>query len=221
MSGDSQDQKPKIFPAPNGPLIYFTDFTPQKIQGLEGDQGQAYEAPKGTSLCRCGGSENKPFCDGSHGRIHFSERKETDGHLDKRKNYEGARIVIHDNRGICSHSSFCVDGLPAVFDRDKRPWIDPNGASVEEIIAFIEKCPSGALSYSMEGVEHRDLERPPKVIVSKDGPYYIEGGVEVVSDEPRAQEVSVEHCALCRCGSSKNKPFCDGTHKEIGFKDSE
>jgi CDGSH-type Zn-finger protein len=78
MSGDSKDPKPQIHPAPNGPLIYFTNFAPQKIQGLEGDQGQNYEAPKGTSLCRCGDSENKPFCDGSHGRIiSASARKPT------------------------------------------------------------------------------------------------------------------------------------------------
>jgi ferredoxin len=112
-------------------------------------------------------------------------------------------------------------GCPGCSTGTIGPGSIPNGASVEEIIACIEKCPSGALSYSIEGVEHRDLERPPKVIVAQDGPYYIEGGVEVVGAEPRAKEVSLEHCALCRCGSSKNKPFCDGTHKEVGFKDPE
>jgi CDGSH-type Zn-finger protein len=219
MSDDKGDPKPLIHPAPNGPLMYITNLAPHKVVGLEGDEGQTYEANEYTALCRCGGSENKPLCDGSHGANHFNERKETDGHLDRRKNYEGARIIIHDNRGICSHSSICVDELPGVFDTDKRPWIDANGAGVEEIIATVEKCPSGALSYTIEGVEHRDYDRPPKVIVVKDGPYYLEGWVEVEGTEPRAEEVSIEHCAVCRCGSSKNKPFCDGTHKDIGFKD--
>ena len=219
MGEDSQNPKPQIHTAPNGPLLYVTDFTMGKVEGLEGDQGQTYEAGAHTALCRCGGSENKPLCDGAHGTIRFNERKETDGHLDRRKNYQGEKIVIHDNRGICSHSSFCVDQLPSVFNPGRRPWIDAHGATAEEIIATIEKCPSGALSYSIEGKEHRDLERPPKLIVAKDGPYYIEGGVEMVGHEPRAEAVSTEHCAVCRCGSSKNKPFCDGAHKDIGFKD--
>jgi CDGSH-type Zn-finger protein len=106
-----------------------------------------------------------------------------------------------------------------VFKLGEEPWIDPNGASKDEIITTIEKCPSGALSYSLEGVEHRDQEREPLVTVSKDGPYFVTGGIQIVGHENRAEEVSNEHCTLCRCGSSKNKPFCDGTHWQIGFKD--
>ncbi len=167
---------------------------------------------------RCSASENKPFCDGSHGKIRFSERKETDGHLDKRKDYVGKEITIHDNRGICSHAGYCSDCLPSVFKYRSSPWIDPDGASKEEIIETINKCPSGALSYSIKGKEYRE-EREPEVQVSKDGPYQVTGNIEIVGHKNRAQEVSEEHCTLCRCGSSKNKPFCDGTHYEIGFKD--
>ena len=211
--------KPQVIPLPNGPLYYFTDFTPHPVAGLSGDQGQTYSHPSGVALCRCGESAGKPFCDGSHGAIHFNERKESDGHMDRRKSYQGQKIVIHDNRHICSHAGYCVNELPGVFDRCARPWVNPDGAEVAAIIAVIEKCPSGALSYSIEGVEHRDLEREPTVIVTQDGPYCLVGGVEVVGHEPRAQEVSQEHCTLCRCGSSRNKPFCDGNHAEIGFKD--
>jgi CDGSH-type Zn-finger protein len=75
------------------------------------------------------------------------------------------------------------------------------------------------LSYSANGVEHRDLDREPMVKVSKDGPYYVSGNIEVVGHEPRAEEVSTEHATLCRCGHSKNKPFCDGTHWSVEFKD--
>ena len=211
--------KPQIIPLPNGPLYFFTDFTPQPIPGLRGENGQTYASPKGAALCRCGGSENKPLCDGSHGALHFSDRKESDGHRDRRKSYPGARLVIHDNRHVCSHSGICTHELPGVFDRLARPWINPDGAEAAAIIATIERCPSGALSYSVEGVEHRDLAREPEVIVASDGPLCLVGGVEVVGHEPRAVEVSSEHCTLCRCGSSRNKPFCDGNHAEIGFKD--
>jgi len=92
---------------------------------------------------------------------------------------------------------------------------------VEEIIRTVEKCPSGALSYSLDGVEHRDPDRDPLITVLKDDPYCVTGGIEVVGHESRAEAVSNEHCTLCRCGSSKNKPFCDGTHWEIGFTDGD
>ena len=209
----------QIIPLPNGPYYYFTDFEPKLIDGIVNSRGEELRNLKGAALCRCGASNNKPFCVGTHGEIGFSDRKETDGHLDKRMNYVGKEITIHDNRGICSHVGFCTDSLPSVFKLGEEPWIDPNGASKEEIITTIEKCPSGALSYSLEDIEHRDQERDPLITVSKDGPYFVTGTIQIVGHENRAEEVSNEHCTLCRCGSSKNKPFCDGTHWNIGFKD--
>jgi CDGSH-type Zn-finger protein len=209
----------QIIPLPNGPYYYFTDFEPKVIEGVVNSRGEELRNLKGAALCRCGASDNKPFCVGAHGEIGFSDRKETGGQLDKRVNYVGKEITIHDNRGICSHVGFCTDSLPSVFKLGEEPWIDPNGASKVEIITTIEKCPSGALSYSLEGVEHRDLEREPLVTVSNDGPYFVTGGIQIVGHDNRAEEVSNEHCTLCRCGSSKNKPFCDGTHWQIGFKD--
>ncbi len=209
----------QIIPLPNGPYYYFTDFEPKVIDGIVNSRGEELRNLKGAALCRCGASDNKPFCVGAHGEIGFSDRKETDGHLDKRVNYVVKEITIHDNRGICSHVGFCTESLPSVFKLGEEPWIDPDGAPKDEIITTIEKCPSGALSYSLEGVEHRDQEREPLVTVSNDGPYFVTGGIQIVGHENRAEEVSNEHCALCRCGSSKNKPFCDGTHWHIGFKD--
>jgi CDGSH-type Zn-finger protein len=219
MSDDKRNPKPKIVPAPNGPYLYFRNFDPKPVEGLTNSKGETLANPTYTALCRCGQSENKPFCDGTHGTVHFNDRKETDGHLDKRMNYKGGKITIHDNRGICSHAGFCTDNLPSVFLMGQEPWIDPGGASVQEIIQTIEKCPSGALSYSLDGIEYRDQDREPMVTASKDGPYYLSGGVEVLGHEPRAEEVSAEHCTLCRCGSSRNKPFCDGTHWDVGFED--
>ena len=157
----------------------------------------------------------------THLKNRFNDKKETAGHLDKRDNYVGKEITIHDNRGICAHVGFCSDNLPNVFRLNKKPWIDPNGASKEKIIETINKCPSGALSYSIKGKEHRDQKREPNVTVSKDGPYFVTGGIEIVWHQTRAKKVSEEHCTLCRCGSSKNKPFCDGSHWDVGFKDDE
>lgn len=101
---------------------------------------------------------------------------------------------------------------------DASPWIDPNGATAEAIIATIQKCPSGALSYSIDTVEYRDQPRLPMVTVTHNGPYAVTGGVELAG-EVWGAEASTEHYTLCRCGASKNKPFCDGSHWETGFND--
>jgi CDGSH-type Zn-finger protein len=178
------------------------------------------------SLCRCGASKNKSFCDGTHGTIGFSsENKDNNASeqtiKDKRKNYVGKRITIHDNRKICSHAAECVNNLQSVFNPKSQPWINPGAAKIEEIINTIRKCPSGALSYSIDDVEYRDQnERKPLVTVSKDGPYLITGGIDLIGDNIQfAEGSSKEHYALCRCGASNNKPFCDGMHKTINFKD--
>jgi CDGSH-type Zn-finger protein len=213
---DKSSGKPRLTPQPDGPLIYENPHYPEggKIYDSEGEEIPSSEK---VALCRCGGSGNKPFCDGTHQKIGFSSKREFDASKDKRRDYVGEKITIHDNRCVCAHPGYCYTGLPSVFHLDGRPWIDPDAASPSEIAEVIEKCPSGALSYSIDGVEHRDLDREPGITVSKGGPYCVVGGIEVDCDEPRAQGVSREHCTLCRCGASTNKPFCDGTHDEIDF----
>ncbi len=142
----------------------------------------------------------------------------SDGSADKLDVYRGRRITIHDNRAICAHAGRCTDGLAAVFKYGSEPWIDPDGAATEAIIEIIRRCPSGALSYSLEGVENRDQPREASITVSKDGPYAVVGGPQLTG-RAWGQGASMEHYTLCRCGASKNKPFCDGTHWSIGFTD--
>ena len=191
--------KPRITCQPNGPYRFSRDG-------------------KDVYYCRCGGSKNKPYCDGTHKSNGFRGDRLADGRLDKRKNYVGKRITIHDNRAICAHAGACTDNLQSVFRMKQEPWVDADGAVVEAIAATIRKCPSGALSYSVDGVEHRDQAREPMVTVTKDGPYTVTGAVELV-DVAFGEGASREHYTLCRCGGSKNKPFCDGTHWSIGFRD--
>jgi CDGSH-type Zn-finger protein len=231
---DQLREKPKIVLLPNGPYLLIDDMEPKLVENLKNSKGEPLLAIRGVSLCRCGASNNKPFCDGTHGKIGFSSenKKEvaenSNGHhiaKDKRKNYVGKRITIHDNRKICSHAAECVNNLPSVFKMNARPWINPDAAEIEEIINTIRKCPSGALSYSIDGIEYRDQnERKPMVTVSKDGPYHVTGGINLIGDDDNnniqwAEESSKEHYVLCRCGASNNKPFCDGMHRLINFKD--
>lgn len=212
MASTKDRQKPLIECKPNGP------YRVKDLENLQNSKGEELPIKPMFSLCRCGGSANKPFCDGTHAKINFSSEKETDSSKDKRDNYVGQEITIHDNRGICAHAGFCTTNLASVFKLNTEPWINPGGAAVEAIVETIRKCPSGALSYSIEEVEHRDQNREPLIKVSKDGPYYVTGGIEL-KDEPRGERASTEHYALCRCGGSKNKPYCDGTHWTIKFKD--
>jgi CDGSH-type Zn-finger protein len=205
------------------PTIECSTDGPYLVRGLEvlrNSRGEPIPTRRTIALCRCGGSANKPFCDGTHSTIGFSGQKLADGSRDKRRSYVGKRITIHDNRAICSHAGFCTDNLASVFRMQTKPWIDPDGAEVEAIITTIKQCPSGALSYSIEDVEYRDQPREPMVTVSKDGPYYVTGGVEL-KDQPRGEGASEEHYTLCRCGASKNKPFCDGSHWHIKFTDEQ
>ena len=227
--GNQLNEKPKILPLPNGPYYLINNMEPKIVENLQNSEGEPLSTICGVALCRCGESKNKPFCDGTHGTIGFSGENKTNTadnsgyHIikDKRKSSMGNKITIHDNRKIRSHAAECVNNLPSVFQLNARPWINPAGAEMEEIINTIRKCPSGALSYSIDGIEYKDHdERKPKVTVSKDGPYVITGGIDMIGDNIQfAEGSSREHYTLCRCGPSNNKPFCDGMHKVISFKD--
>lgn len=203
---------PSITPTKNGPHMV------EDLGTLTDPDDKPLRTEPKIFLCRCGGSTTKPYCSGAHMKNGFDSRKITGGELNHRDDYEGKGIVIHDNRGICSHAGHCTDGLPQVWDRDAEPWIDAKAATPAEIIEVIEKCPSGALSYSVDGKEHRDRDSEPEIHLRKNGPYEVRGGVELVGEE-WGEGASREHFTLCRCGGSKNKPFCDGTHWRIGFRD--
>jgi CDGSH-type Zn-finger protein len=224
---DQLKEKPKIMPLPNGPYYLLNDMESKVVENLQNSEGEPLSTIRGVALCRCGASKNKPFCDGTHGIIGFSSKNKeslVDGSpiiKDKRKNYAGKEITIHDNRKICSHAAECVNNLPSVFKFNARPWINPDEAETLQIINTIKKCPSGALSYSIDGIEYRDQnERTPMVTVSKDGPYLITGGIDLIGNDIQlAEGFSKEHYTLCRCGASNNKPFCDGMHRTINFND--
>ena len=105
-----------------------------------------------------------------------------------------------------------------MFDPDARPWVNVQGASADELAAAIESCPTGALTYiRTDGAPQEPPESPTKVEPRPNGPLLVRGDIEVIDVEGdvvrRATRV-----ALCRCGLSRNKPYCDLTHRAIGFK---
>lgn len=227
---ENVDVKPKILPLPNGPYYLINDMQPKVVYNLQNFKGEPLSTTVGTALCRCGGSKNKPFCDGTHNVIRFSSANKTLENddikkiviKDKRRDYPGKDITVHDNRKICSHAAECVNNLSSVFKLGSRPWINPDASKMNDIIDVVRRCPSGALSYSIDGVEYRDPEeqRNPTVTVLKNGPYHITGGIELIGENIQFGEgASKEHYTLCRCGASENKPFCDGAHKSSKFND--
>ena len=147
--------KPSIEATPNGPYLV------KQLSDLRNYKGQEIEAKPVMALCRCGGSANKPFCDGTHLRIGFHSDKSIDRVPDRLDDYASKQITIHDNRGVCAHSGYCTDNSPTVFNAEKEPWISPDLASPDEIANTIKMCPSGALSYTKDGVLYKDQDRKP------------------------------------------------------------
>ncbi len=208
----SSENKANITPSTNGPYIV------KNIQKLFNVKGPI-EAGETVALCRCGASNNKPFCDGSHQTIGFKSDK-LDGRLtDKQDVYKGATITINDNRSVCAHSGVCTDNLSAVFRLRQEPFVDPDGATTDEIIAIINKCPSGALSYAVKGDnKHDENATTLAIMVAPNGPYVVSGAINLL-EAKQNEGASKNQMTLCRCGASKNKPFCDGSHWSINFKD--
>jgi CDGSH-type Zn-finger protein/truncated hemoglobin YjbI len=213
---------PRIVVADNGPYLV------TNAAAMRNHLGEPMRVPPQLALCRCGESGDKPFCDGSHARTGFSGAKDPKRVPDRRDTYPGVQVTIFDNRGICQHSGFCTDRLPAVFRTDAEPFVTPSGGRMDEIVRAVRDCPSGALSLAFDGTEARDLaewhgRRQPAIEMSLDGPYRVTGGIPLSdaagAEIPRASGSSREHYALCRCGHSQNKPFCSGMHWYIEFRD--
>ncbi|WP_406661740.1 CDGSH iron-sulfur domain-containing protein [Methanolobus sp. ZRKC3] len=201
----------------DGPYVLNVVMTIRNSKGIFIEKELTEEQPN-IALCRCGGSTDKPFCTGAHVDNGFTGEKQEDRVPDKVDTYKGKNITIHDNRGVCSHIGHCSDNLPSVFRMDTEPWIDPDGAEPEEIAKVIRMCPSGALSYTMDGELHKEYPHEPEIFVGKDRPYQVVGKIKLDDPDGSTPETQ-DHYTLCRCGSSKNKPFCDGSHWYVEFKD--
>ncbi|WP_299534536.1 (4Fe-4S)-binding protein [Ulvibacterium sp.] len=137
------------------------------------------------------------------------------------KKYSNGELTVVWKPKLCIHSAICVNTLPNVYNPNEKPWIKAENGSTVELKAQISKCPSGALSYEMDNADEKEgneTESGIQVQVSPNGPLLIQGDLSVMLADGSV-EGKKRTTAFCRCGASANKPYCDGTHSKIDFKD--
>jgi uncharacterized Fe-S cluster protein YjdI/CDGSH-type Zn-finger protein len=137
---------------------------------------------------------------------------------DIKREYRNERISVRWEPAYCIHAADCLNGLPEVFDALRRPWIDVDKASADEIADVVMRCPTGALHFARLDGGAQEPEPPETTVqLRPNGPMFIRGKlrIEDLSGHVVREDTRV---ALCRCGASENKPFCDGTHRVIGFR---
>lgn len=140
--------------------------------------------------------------------------------------YTNGEVTVVWKPKVCIHSTLCWKGLIEVFNPKEKPWIKMDGAGTERIIEQVRKCPSGALSYFLnaDAIEESEKDKVVaesasimKIEVSANGPYLVKTQCLIIHSDGR-EETKTGKVALCRCGSSLNKPYCDGSHNKTGFQ---
>lgn len=135
------------------------------------------------------------------------------------RKYKTEDVTVTYQPRRCTHVGECLRRAPKVFNTWEQPWVQVENGTVAEIVEAIERCPTGALHYERTDGGAQEQARPTNtVVVSRNGPYYVTGNLEIVM--PDGSILSETRAALCRCGASENRPFCDNTHREIGFRDA-
>jgi uncharacterized Fe-S cluster protein YjdI/CDGSH-type Zn-finger protein len=134
-----------------------------------------------------------------------------------RRTYSGTDIEVSFDGDLCIHATECVRGLPAVFDRDRRPWVLADNGPAEDVSRVVERCPTGALQYRRrDGHPGEQTAATTTVTPVENGPLAVRGDLVVRHEDGSLERLP--RAALCRCGQSKNKPFCDNSHIETGFQ---
>ena len=140
----------------------------------------------------------------------------TEPEADPVKEFRGEKIVVRFNPAICISAGECVRGSRAVFP-DGPGSTNPDALPPDEVAAIIHRCPSGALHYERVDGGPQEVPDPYGIAVQKNGPYYVRG--DIMLKDHRGNVLRQDtRMALCRCGKSSNKPFCDGTHNTITFE---
>lgn len=130
---------------------------------------------------------------------------------DLTKQYANEDITIRWYAHRCIHSAECIRNAPGVFDPRRRPWIDLDGGDAAQIMRAIDACPTGALEY-LRPADSRIPHMPNSVQMVPRGPLYVRGNFRIIDEVGNVLREGTR-VALCRCGKTKNHPFCDNSHR--------
>jgi len=224
--------EPRVTVSRNGPYIV-TGNTPLSKQMISADAegaseswevGEAIAHRETYALCRCGASLTKPFCDGAHLRVGFdgTETANREPYDHQAKVLDGPVLQLSDAESLCAFARFC-DPHGQVWSQVAKTD-DPQVQA--QFLVQVNACPSGRL-VAWDKATGRPVEAtlPASIGVVEDpaegcaGPLWLRGGLAVIAADGFAYEVR-NRITLCRCGASRNKPFCDGSHASIAFQDT-
>ena len=224
---EKADSKGKIKVSKNGPYlvsggiplseqIIFIDSAGQSHGWRE---GKKYQLQKNYALCRCGHSQNKPFCDGTHLKVNFdgTETASREPYLEQAKEIDGPGLKLTDAQSLCAAARFChrAGGIWKLTKQSDK--LEAKQTAIEEAC----DCPSGRLVVWEKDGEAIEPEFEPSIGLVQDpqagvmGPIWVRGGIPIESADGTVYEIR-NRVTLCRCGKSANKPFCDGSHLRSG-----
>jgi len=141
--------------------------------------------------------------------------REEQSAISRARAYTAPGVTVYYDAGRCLHFAECVRGLPEVFDARKRPWIQPENASAEDVAEVVRRCPSGALHYRLKEGPPEEPEQPTQVGFVANGPINLRGDLSIDVPAGRMREV---RASLCRCGRTENEPFCDKACSRTGWR---
>lgn len=226
----AENKTPRIKILAGGPYIVtgnvplFELIIEPKGRGYVYRQGREFPRQEQYALCRCGKSKNMPFCDGAHARHFFrgAEKACRKPYLEQAERKEGPGIVLTDLEELCAFARFCHADEGNVWELTRRSD-DPALRAVA--IKTAVECPAGRLvAWDKETGEAYEPEYEPSIAILQDpqedcsGPLWVRGGIQIEGADGHAYEVR-NRVTLCRCGKSRNMPFCDAAHVSSGFRD--
>jgi len=210
----------------NVPLVRKTQVVSEYGEPIAWKKGETLEAGETYKLCRCGQSSNKPFCDKTHVQNGFdgTESADTNSTVERREIYAGGtRIVVKRDYSLCIEAGFCGNQFTNI-QKMVKDTADTRVRS--QVIAMIERCPSGSYTYSIEeGEADIEPDLPQQIAVATEitsdgpinGPLWVTGNIPVERSDGQPFEIR-NRVTLCCCGLSKTKPLCDGSHRTMGVR---
>jgi CDGSH-type Zn-finger protein len=222
----------KVVVSKNGPYLVTGDVPLAKqtiVSDAEGGsqawkESDPFPAQASYALCRCGHSKNKPFCDGTHNKIKFdgTESASRVPYREQAQLLEGPQLALTDAESLCAFARFC--------DPNGQVWSQVEHTDEPQVranfVRQVNNCPGGRLVVwdraTGQPIEHHlpvsiGLIEDPAQDAS--GPLWLRGGIPLVSADGFTYEIR-NRVTVCRCGASKNKPFCDGSHVAVKFHDA-